>query len=346
MSSSSKTVKFRRESPSGGSYLDHQRSDSGVGSFSDSDSRGPYGDRYAGSDYDSPGIQALQDQLDIEIAAKKEWMKKSAELDAMLIRAHKESKETEARMRALEDHVQEVKSEKDRLEKVNKELVDENNRLRDDLAKDKDSKDKDKRASRRKSESPPLMSGANPATAEKPKRSGSKHRSSRETSGRADREKERERIAEDRVKEQERDAVRESQRVSQREDHREMDRLRRRFDARERGEESDATGKSSVSTKSHRSRRDSYVEPLGQAAPRPQHHGHGPVPPSPGVRGAYSYTANPYPPQTQYAQPGTTPRAAHPQVVVSYSDSAYDDEDGLYHAHPLPKQQRSQDRRR
>lgn len=340
MSSSSKTVKFRRESPSGGSYLDHQRSDSGVGSFSDSDSRGPYGDRYAGSDYD------LQDQLEAETAAKKEWMKKAAELDSMLIRAHKEAKEVEARMRALDDHVLQLTDAKTQLEKANKELADENSRLRDDLAKDKDNKDKDKRASRRKSESPPLMSGANPATVEKPKRSASKHRSSREASGRADREKERERIAKELAKEMERDAQRESQRPIHREDNnRDMDRLRRRFDStRERGEESDATGKSSISTKSHRSRRDSYVEPLGQAAPRPQIHGHVP-PPSPSVR-QYNYGTGAYPPQPQYPQPGTTPRAAHPQVVVSYSEASYDEEDGLYHPHPLPKQPRSQDRRR
>ena len=339
MSSSSKTVKFRRESPSGGSYLDHQRSDSGVGSFSDSDSRGTYGDRYTGSDYDN-----LQDQLDAEIAAKKEWMKKAQELNEIIIQSNKDLKETEARMRALDDHVQQLTDAKTQLEKANKELAEENSRLRDDFVKD-NAKDKDKRASRRKSESPPLMSGANPATVEKPKRSASKHRSSREASGRADREKERERIAKDPAKEMERDVQRESQRPSQREDIREMDRLRRRFDARERGEESDATGKSSISTKSHRSRRDSYVEPLGQAAPRPQIHSHGPLPPSPSAR-QYNYGSGPYPPQPQYPQPGTTPRAAHPQVVVSYSDASYDEEDGLYHPHPLPKQPRSQDRRR
>jgi len=321
--------------------LDHQRSDSGVGSFSDSESRGPYDDRYSGSDYDSSSIQALQDALNTERAAKKEWMKKAADLDAMVIRAHKELKETEARNRALADHVQELTDEKSQLQKSNRELTEENNKLRDDLAKDKDAKDKDKRASRRKSESPPLMSGANSATTEKPKRSGSKHRSSRETSGRAEREKERERIAKDLAKEMERDAQRESQRES----HRDIDRLRKRFDARERGEESDATGKSSNSTKSHRSRRDSYVEPLGQAAPRPQPHGHAPVPPSPSTR-QYGYGSGPYPPQPQYAQPGAAPRVVHPQVVVSYSDASYDEEDGLYHAHPLPKQPRSQDRRR
>jgi len=195
------------------------------------------------------------------------------------------------------------------------------------------------------------MSGANGSTTtEKPKRSGSKHRSSRET-GRADREKERERIAKDLVKEMERESLREAQRETQREtqrdtqrEQREMDRLRKRFDARERGEESDATGKSSNSTKSHRSRRDSYIEPIGQAAPRPQLHGHGPVPPSPSTRGGSFYGA--YPQQSQYAPAVAGTRPGHPSVVVSYANDTYDDEDGTYHAHPLPKQPRSHDRRR
>lgn len=338
---STKTVKFRRESPSGGPYLDHQRSDSGVGSFSDNDSRGPYGDRYSGSDYEF----SLQEALNSEQAAKKEWMKKAADLDAMLIRAHKDIKETEARMRALEDHVEELTDEKTKLQKTNKELTDENAKLRDELNKDT-KKDKDKRADRTsRKDSSPLMSGANPLASEKPKRSSSKHRT--RESARTEREKDtkdRERIAKELAKEMERENERDTRRDTQREGQREMDRLRKRFDARERGEESDATGKSSNSSgKSHRGRRDSYVEPLGQPAPRPAPHSQ--VPPSPSTRGGFAYGSGAYPPQQHYGQPSSAPRVVHPQVVVSYSDNSYDDEDGLYHAHPLPKQPRSQERR-
>ena len=67
----SKSVKFRRESPSGGSLYEHQRSDSGVGSFSDSESRTAYPDRAsAGSDYDSSPYSILQQDYDRERDAK------------------------------------------------------------------------------------------------------------------------------------------------------------------------------------------------------------------------------------------------------------------------------------
>ncbi|KAK5662872.1 hypothetical protein OQA88_6283 [Cercophora sp. LCS_1] len=333
----SKTVKFRGGSPSGQSYLGHQPSDSGVGSFSDSESRAAYPDHaYAGSDYDSPTLYALEESLANEVAAKEGWMKKATELDSLLLRAHKELKETEARLRALEDHAEELEDDNAKLTKANKDLTEENARLKDDLKdakKSSSSSSSSSTSSRRKSSSPPVMSGAIAADEEKkekPRRSASKKHGGVKESERAEREKERERIH--------REIEREMERERAREKTREMDRLRRRFN-KDGGEESD-TKSSNTSSKERdrRNRRDSYVEPLGQPAPRPQV-----VPPSPSRH--YSYSNNPYPQQTY--QSGNVPRAAHPSVVVSYGDSFHDDreEDGMYHPHPLPKQQRAPERR-
>jgi len=338
----SKTVKFRRDSPSGGSYLDHQRSDSGVGSFSsDNESRTAYPDRaFAGSDYDNSSLYAL---LATETNEKKEWMDKAQKLDNLLIRAHKELKETQARLRGLEDHVEELEDEKSKLSKEKQSLSDENARLKESLKEFKDSK----RSSHRKSGSPPSMSGANPVSTaadddKRPRRSASKRHSigrREQDTERIEIEKERERISREMEKEREKERDKEKAR----EKDKEMDRLRKRFDSRAAGEESDANS-SKTSSKSKHSRRGSYVEPLGPAGVRPQA---SQVPPSPSARhGQYPpYSASGYAPQPTYA-PNTVPRVVHPQVVVSYSDAFQDEEDGLYHPHPLPSRgQRSPDRR-
>lgn len=339
----SKTVKFRRDSPTGGSYLDHQRSDSGVGSFSsDNESRTAYPDRgsYVGSDYDDPN------QYSVLAAEKDEWMARATKFNELLITAHKELKETQARMRGLEDHVETLTEENEKLVKQNQALSEKNTLLDEEL---KDLKDA-KRASRRKSNSPPSMSGANPAAVPaedknlKLKRNTSRRRSvgrDRETE-KADFEKDRERIAQ----EMDREKRKEERREQERQKDKEMDRLRKRFDTSSRagaGEESDANS-SKTSSKSKSSRRDSYVEPLGPAAPRAQAQ----VPLSPSARhGTYA----PYPNSGGYAPPsGYTPGiprapAVHPQVVVSY-DGYREDEDGHYHPHPLPsRRQRSPERR-
>jgi len=334
---SSKTVRFGRDSPSGGSYLDHQRSDSGVGSFSDSESRSPFPDRaFAGSDIDVRDFYELQHALNTETLAKQRWMEKATELDALLRSANTELKETEARLRALEDHLDELEEEKAKLIKKNKEVTDEVASLKEGLKdeakeKDKEAKKSSSSSSRRerKSSSPPLMSGALNGDEEKksrPSRRESKRHSIRD-SERAEREKERERIH--------REIEKEMEREKERQQERDMDRLRKRFD---KGDESDARS-SNTSSKSHRSRRDSYVEPLGQPSPRPQV-----APPSPSRQ--YAYSSNSYP-QQSYA-PAAAPRVpvVHPQVVVSYNDAFHDEEDGLYHPHPLPNKTRGSDRRR
>jgi len=106
----SKIVKLRRESPSDGPHLDHQRSDPRVGSFSsNNESRTAYNDRSpTGADYDTN----LYSLLAAETTKKEEWMAKAHRLNELLIRAHKELKKTEARLRALEDHVEELLVEK------------------------------------------------------------------------------------------------------------------------------------------------------------------------------------------------------------------------------------------
>jgi len=331
----SKSVRFPRDprdSPTGGSYHDHQRSDSGVGSFSsDNESRATYNaDRhYSSTDYESSSLYALRDALTSETREKQQWMDKANSLDNMLIRAHKELKETQARLRALEGRVEALDDEKSQLSKTNQTLLDENTRLKEDL---KDAK----RSSRRKSSnSPPIMSGAIPAEEDKkPRRTPSKHHNINRESDRIERELELERIA----REMDKERGKKEEREKEREKEKEMERLRKRFDSR--GEESDAKS-SNTSTKSKNSRRGSYVEPLGQAAPRPQ------------VQVAQSPATRQYPPSSSYTNgnyttqsysAGNGSRPVHPQVVVSYSD-AFPDEDGLYHAHPLPRQQRSPDRR-
>jgi hypothetical protein len=347
----SKTVKFRRDSPSGGSYLDHQRSDSGVGSFSsDNESRTAYTERgFAGDDYDNRDVYSLLAAEKQEwMESAREWKEKATKLDNLLIIAHKELKETQARLRAIEDHADEVDEEKGKLIKQNQSLTeknqiltDKNQRLEEEIKEFKDAK----RSSRRKSNSPPSMSGANPAaTAEapvedkKPRRSASRRHSigrDREQE-RMEMEKERERIS--------REMEKERKKEEKLQEKKEMDRLRKRFNSRAGDEESDAN---SSKTSSKSSRRDgSYIEPMGQPAPRPQVQ----VPPSPSAARHSQYPPYPNggyaPPSDSRYAPSSVPRVpvVHPQVVVSYSD-AFNDEDGLYHAHPLPRGQRSPDRR-
>lgn len=306
----SKSVKFRRESPSGGSHYDHQRSDSGVGSFSsDNESRTARPDRYSGSDFDSPftSITLLNDLQEAR-DERDRYKKKCHETEKQNEQLRKELAEATAQRKAFSDRVDLLESERDSLTKQVKSLSEEVAELREETG----SKD-GKRSSRRKSNSPPTMSGALPADAyddKKPRRSSSKKRVER-----AEREKEKERLEREFERDQER------QKEIEKEKERETERLRRRFES-SRGEDSDAKS-SSTSSKTHRSRRDSYIEPLGHGAPRPQAQ----VPPSPSRPFAYtnpSYNSQQYP---------TMRESARPSVVV-YGDTV-EDEDGGYYPYPL-----------
>lgn len=308
----SKNVSFRRDSPPGGSHYDHQRSDSGVGSFSGDESRSSRADRpYTPSDYESPvdSVYVLQQAFERERLAKERWKKKATELDAQVTQSRKDFKEKEAQWRAATDRNEILDQEKTALLQRIAELSDE-------LAKSKE--EKEKRSSHRKSNSPPLVSGAvgvESSDDKKPRRSNSKRA---KESDRVDREREKRGI--------DREIERELEREN-REKDRETERLRKRFDSR--AEESDAKSSNS-SSKSHRSRRDSYIEPLGHGAPRPSVQ----VPASPAARPYPSYPAAAPFPQQPYAT-SNPPRSAHPSVMV-YQDAFVDDEDGSYHHYPLP----------
>ncbi|KAK3343861.1 hypothetical protein B0T25DRAFT_521926 [Lasiosphaeria hispida] len=330
----SKSVKFRRESPSGGSLYEHQRSDSGVGSFSDSEARPAHPDRaFAATDYDSlrSHIYALEQALAREGDVKEKYKKKAEDLTNALNNAHKVKQETEANRSALTDRVELLEQEKASLAKANKALNEENGKLKGKVEELTDELKDLKKSARRKSISPPVVvvSGAMSGDGvedKKPRRSNSTKRHSIKDSDKAAERAEREKRHLDRDAERER--------------AKENERLRKRFE-NSRAEESDANS-SNNSKKSIRSRRDSYIEPLGQSLPRPQNTM---PPPSPGARQQFSY-AVPYQQPYQSTRESTAaPRVGHPSVMV-YSDT-FDDEDGNYHPYPLPpKSSRDRSERR
>ncbi|KAK0638561.1 hypothetical protein B0T16DRAFT_462331 [Cercophora newfieldiana] len=98
-----------------------------------------------------------------------------------------------------------------------------------------------------------------------------------------------------------------------------VERLRKRFGSAQNEDKC----KSESSSKSKRSGRESYVEPLGASTPRPT---------------IQSAPAQQYPPSAI-----AVPRVVHPAVVVNYSDT-WEDEDESYHPYPLPRSQRSHQR--
>ncbi|KAK0705080.1 hypothetical protein B0H67DRAFT_370488 [Lasiosphaeris hirsuta] len=316
----SKSVKFRRESPSGSLY-EHQRSDSGVGSFSDSETRPAHPDRaFAATDYDQllSRIYALEQTLAREGDVKDKYKKKAEELTNALNNAHKLNKETEANRSALTDRVELLEQEKKSLLTTHKALTEENNKLKEKVEDLTDELKDLKKSARRKSVSPPvvIMNGATPNDGledKKPRRSSSKR----------DRVKDSERAAE-----REREKRKADREAEKKEKDRETERLRKRFE-NSRAEESDANS-SNNSKGSGRSRRDSYIEPMGQSAPRPQNTM---PPPSPGARQQFSYTVPYQQPYQSTRESTAAQRVVHPTVMV-FSET-FDDEDGNYHPYPL-----------
>ena len=323
----SRSVRFRRDSPSGGSHYDHQRSDSGVGSFSDCESRISNPDR----DYLAPGyedqralysLRQERDALSAKVAALEDELKQT----------RNELELTKAQTRGLANQNELLDQEKTTLTKANKELTEEVAELQDTI---KELKKANRKSS---SGSSPSTSSATPSESsddKKLRRSSSKRH--KESSGRAEKEKERERERE-REKDREKERERERRKEKERAEKEETERLRKRFDTR--GDESDA--KSSITSTKSRLRRDSYIEPLGHGAPRPQ----APIPPSPS-RQYSSYTtttsASQYPPAPSYPNirepyTGSTPRTHHPSVYVSddYTYGVVEEEDP-YHQHPIPR---------
>lgn len=289
--SSKNHVKFRKDSsPTSGSSTasSHRRSDSGVGSLSDHGSRAAYSDRaFTPSDYEPQryNISALQDALGAAHESRDRWKAKAQDLDNDLKDTRKDLKEIEARWSALVDRNELIEGEKKKLHSEKKSLAEENASLRDQIATLQAALEKaEKKSKRQQADSPPSMSGAIPAEAPKLRRSPSK------------REKEKANEAEQAQKEKAR--------------------LSRRF---ERSDES-SDGNSTSTAKSHRSRRASYVEPLGPPAARPTI---GQVPPSP-TRHYSHYTTSPqYPPQyPNIREPAVSnlPRSIHPKVSYVYEE--------------------------
>ncbi|KAK3997222.1 hypothetical protein QBC44DRAFT_109553 [Cladorrhinum sp. PSN332] len=345
----SRSVRWGSDSPTGGSHYDHQRSDSGVGSFSDCESRTSNPD---GTFIDYEGQSStynLQRALEATRSQRDEFSKKIAELEATLRQVRNEFEQTKAHMRAVTENNELLKHEKDTLAEKNKDLVDENTELKEKL----DEAVNQLKKANRKSTSPlavPIVasSASNSDSAEdkKPRRSPSKKRPEKEKERDVEREKEKEKERREKERKKEKQLAkeqREREQVREREQGREretpaddMDRLRKRFDPRA-GEDSDAKSGTIVSSRTRASRRDSYIEPMGNSAPRPQ-----PTPSSSSTR-HHSYAANgTYPPSTGYtsirepsAYSANAPRSVHPQVYVANEFPAYpgEEEGAGFHGH-------------
>jgi chromosome segregation ATPase len=272
--------------------------------LSDHDSRATYSDRpFAPADYEEQrySISALQDALAHAHEAGARWKAKAQELDGDLTNTRKDMKEVEARWRGLVDRNELIEGEKKKLYSEKKALAEENASLRDQLAAlqaqldkvlEKVGKKSSKKPQGSESSPPPAMSGAIPndnaaaATTTKIRRSASKSR--RDKAGEAEQAQ------------------------------KEKERLSRRFEQRS-DESSDANSGASTA-KSHRSRRQSYVEPLGPPAARPVV---AQVPPSPTRHYTNYTTSSQYPPQyASIREPAVSnlPRSIHPAVSYVYEE--------------------------
>ncbi|KAK4184724.1 hypothetical protein QBC35DRAFT_477002 [Podospora australis] len=318
----------------GGSHYEHQRSDSGVGSFSDCESRTSNPDRnFLVSGYeDNNTIYSLQRALQEARTQRDEFAKKITELENQVRQTRGELEQTKAHIRAVQDKNELLVNEKETLVKENKDLSDKNTELQEQLD---DSAKELKKANRKSTNSPTVTivtsTSSESSDDKKLRRSSSKRRPEKEKERDAEREKER------RDKERRKEKQREKEKEKEREkDEEEIERLRRRFEGRA-GDESDAKSSIASSKTIRSSRRDSYIEPMGHSAPRPQQ---AVVPPSPARHHSYT-TSNGYPPSSGYPSirepaayaPGA-PRSVHPQVYVPQEYTGYtEEEEAPYHAH-------------
>ncbi|KAK4455374.1 hypothetical protein QBC34DRAFT_389806 [Podospora aff. communis PSN243] len=258
----SKTVKFRRDSPSGKSYLDNCRSDSGVGSMSSD------GDRDE-SAYRGDFQHSLHCLLEAETIRAQQWMDKAKNLEALLMGADRDLKETQMRLRELEAHTEELDEEQQKLVKANSILTEKNARLEEDL---RQFKSESKRSSRRERQATSIVSGSG-AEDKKPRQSREKRYAVSDTGGgvheRLAIERERERITKEKETERKKNEEREKEKA--------MERLRKRFakpcDAITSKENSSSTSARSAMSgatlvtksdcgRSRPSHRREYVEPL------------------------------------------------------------------------------------
>jgi len=136
--STSSKFNFRRDSNQFGYMSSSSATDTGTSSTSSEweggrlfplgSSRSP---RFALID-DDPH-HGLRDFIASESAARDRWMTKAVELDSLLVRAHKELKENQARLRAYEAAVETREGNVKSLKISNEMLRDENSDLRDEL---------------------------------------------------------------------------------------------------------------------------------------------------------------------------------------------------------------------
>ncbi|KAK4163032.1 hypothetical protein QBC43DRAFT_290283 [Cladorrhinum sp. PSN259] len=347
----SRSVRWGSDSPAGGSHYDHQPSDSGVGSFSDCESRmsNPDGTFV---DYDGQSsTYNLQRALETTRAQRDDFAKKVAELEAALRQVRNEFEQTKAHMRAVTENNELLTHEKDTLTQKNKELAEENIELKEKLD---DTVGQLKKANRKSTSQPTVTivagsSASNSDSSEdkKVRRSSSKRRPEKEKERDAEREKEKEKERREKERKKERHHAKETREKEPHIRDREkpeddIDRLRNRFVSRA-GEESDAKSSTVVSSRTRTSRRDSYIEPMGNPAPRPQ-----PTPSSSSTR-HHSYTGNStYAPSAGYASirepsnyAANTPRSAHPQVYVASEYTGYPEEEETgYHGHTVARPSR------
>ncbi|KAK4205729.1 hypothetical protein QBC40DRAFT_1667 [Triangularia verruculosa] len=328
----SRTVRWG--SPTDGHY-EHQRSDSGVGSFSDCESRTSNTDRnfVAGGYEDNDTIYKLQRALEQARQQRDECSKKVAELETTVRQLRNEIEQNKAHVRAVADQNELFTHEKKTLAEKNKELSEQNTQLQEQLD---DTIEKLKKSNRKSTITSSPTTTASSTTSEstedkKPRRSASKRRPEKEKERDADREKEKQREKE-RKREKREKEHREHERPAEKEDDA-IDRLRQRFDKHRVGDESDAKSGSIASTKTARTSRptSNYIEPLGHSAPRPQQT----VPPSPARH--HSYTNTGYSPSNGYAsirEPSAYAQGVpRPQVYIASGEYAYEEEEPAYHPH-------------
>lgn len=316
------------DSPTGGS---HRRNDSGVGPFSDSESP------KSSNDYDDPysTIKRLQEAF-LKVSEQKEkYKKKAEELDLDLIKVKAERDQAKKDLVEKEAHWRGVLERNELLDSDNKTLKKENKTLQEEVER----LEKELRRANRNSNSPPSsMTGALPVETSSDdktiRRSSSQRKSRRGSVSHKDFDRALRRQQEDEEREKERERAEKEQEM----------RLRRRM-GNSPGDESDANNsKSSSGSRKSRDSRTSYIEPLGEPAPRPPPQ----IPQSP--RGANSHSRGAHYPQystQQYAQPsytshraepvsGNVPRSIRPQVYYD-GGSTVDEYAGGYQPYPLPR---------
>lgn len=336
--SSSKNVKFSKDSDTSGSRTSshasshvsshasqkssrgHRRSDSE--SLSDYDSRGPVPEgAFSSADY---AQQQLRKALHTACAERDRWKDKAHELDEDLANTRKEYNQLEARWRGIIERNEVIEQEKKKLHSEKKALQEDKKALLDENEQLKERLEKLEKKLNRASGTPP-SSSINLNNPEKPKIHRSNSRSQR-------------------------DAPRERALSQAEQAEKDKARLSKRF---ERSDESSDGRSDSTSKTERRRRRESttYVEPMGPPAARPV----APVPPSP-TRHFQTYTTSPaYAPQyanvrepamssvpRSVKSPSKHPATIHPSVLVQspqYHESPFHhpDEDGGYFPHPLPR---------